>query len=100
LLVAVAGDPARQFGIRVGAARGVDLGDILRVLHEFDDQPVGAKSHRWTCRSRVCSRGRFRRRFEPPLQSVIGLGLGLEGDVVMRPSFWRLEASEQKMSKF
>jgi hypothetical protein len=24
-----------------GAAKGVDLGDILRVLRELDDQPVG-----------------------------------------------------------
>src|SRR5712692_2119837 len=39
--VAVAGHPARQFLVRVGAAGGVDFGDVLRVLGELDDQPVG-----------------------------------------------------------
>ena len=38
---AVAGEPARQFAVRVGAADRVDLGDVFRVLGEFDDQPVG-----------------------------------------------------------
>ena len=39
--VAVAGQPARQFLMRVGAAHRVDLGDIGRILGELDDEPVG-----------------------------------------------------------
>jgi hypothetical protein len=27
--------------MHVDAAEGVDLGDVLRILREFDDQPVG-----------------------------------------------------------
>ena len=37
----VTGHPARQFLVRIGAARGVDLGHVGRVLGELDDEPVG-----------------------------------------------------------
>lgn len=37
---AVAGQPAGQLAVRVGTAGGVNLGDILRILGEFDDQPI------------------------------------------------------------
>jgi hypothetical protein len=39
--VAVAGEPAGQFLVGIGAAGGVDLGNVFRILGEFDDQPVG-----------------------------------------------------------
>jgi len=37
---AVAGEPAGQFAVGVGAADCVDLGDVVGILSEFDDQPV------------------------------------------------------------
>ena len=38
--VAVAGQPARQLLVRIGAAGGIDLGNIGRILGELDDEPV------------------------------------------------------------
>ena len=37
----VAGQPTRQFLMRIGAAHRVDLGDIGRILGELDSEPVG-----------------------------------------------------------
>ena len=38
---AVAGEPAGELAVGVGAADRVDLGHVIGVLGELDDQPVG-----------------------------------------------------------
>jgi hypothetical protein len=39
--MAFAGHPARQLLVRIGAAHGVDLGHVGRILGELDDEAIG-----------------------------------------------------------
>ena len=71
----VAGQPARQLLPRIGASRGVDLGDILGVLRELDNQPVGrGHSDRFAIAVIALAVG-FACGLEAPLQLVIGAWL-------------------------
>ena len=87
---AVAGEPARQFAVRVGAAGGVDLGDILRVLGEFDDQPVGGGDVDRLAIAVIGLAVLLAGPLEPLFQLGIGFGLGLEGDVLVAADLGRL----------
>jgi hypothetical protein len=74
--------------VRIGAAGSVDLGHILRVLGEFDDQPVGPADIDRLAIAVVGLAVLFGSALEPALQLVIGFRLGLEGDVVVTPDLW------------
>src|SRR6266478_4654545 len=87
---AVAAEPADQFLVRVGAAGGVDRGDVFRVLGEFDDQPIGRADVDRFAIAVVGFAVVFTGPFQALLQLLVSLRLGLEGDVFVAADLRRL----------
>src|SRR5438132_7337444 len=74
----------------VAAAYRVNLGHILGVLRELDDQPVGRTDIDRFAIAVIGLAVFLAGALEPLLQLLIGVGFGLEGDVVMAADLRRL----------
>src|SRR5262249_61111496 len=77
----VAGEPALELRVRVGAANGVDLLDVRRIDRELDAQPVGARRAERPGIAVDRPAGREASRGGPGLDLVRGVHVLLEGDV-------------------
>src|SRR5271166_3289283 len=80
---AVAAEPAGKFAVCVGAAGGIDLGGVFRVLRELDDQPVGRLHINRFAIAVVGFTVLLAGPFQALLEFLVSLRLGLEGDVVV-----------------
>src|SRR5262245_8950090 len=78
----VAGEPALELRVRVGAANGVDLLDVRRIDRELDAQPVGARRVERHAIAVIGLAVRDASGGEPSVDLVEGLPVDLEGDVL------------------
>src|SRR5262249_58037883 len=75
----VAGEPALELRVRVGAANGVDLLDVRRIDRELDAQPVGARRVERHAIAVIGLAVRDAGSDESSVDLVEGLPVGLEG---------------------
>ena len=76
--MAVAGHPARQFLVRIGATRGVDLGHVGRVFGELDDEAVGRGDIDRLAVAVIGLAVVLAGPLKPPFQLVVGIGSALK----------------------
>src|SRR6516225_11383928 len=87
---AVARQPSGQFLVGVCATGRVDLGDVVGILREFDDQPIGRA---YIDRFAIAVVGLailLARAFQALLQLLVSLRLRLARDVVVAANLGRL----------